>query len=184
VGRPQVGPDARRSLQRDCCAVVSQTATACASGCRHRCCAGPTHYNSGITALVSLLHEKTLELYGTAPLRLPNKILVLLINSFPAPPEQYVKPHRGTFFQMWAPLLTLLTVRGAAHDAMAQRELSLFRETLKNLNGIELSWIDFRFREAVRRSGDDEAAQEPPPLSWHLTKRQKLAIVNAIAFSV
>jgi Patatin-like phospholipase len=137
--------------------------------------------NSGITALVSLLHEKTLELYGTAPRKLPKKILVLLINSFPAPPEQYVKPHRGTFFQMWAPLLTLLTVRGAAHDAMAQRELSLFRETLKNLNGIELSWIDFRFREAVRRSGDDEAAQEPPPLSWHLTKRQKSAIVNAWA---
>ena len=82
---------------------------------------------------------------------------------------------------MWAPLLTLLTVRGVAHDAMAERELGLFRETLKNLNGIELSWIDFRFREAVKRSGDHKAAQEPPPLSWHLTKRQKSAIVNAWA---
>jgi len=135
--------------------------------------------NSGITALVRLLREKILDLYNISPHKVPKKILVLMINSFPSPPEQYVKPHRGTFFQAWAPLLTLLTVRGVAHEAMAHRELSLFGEALKNLNGMELGWIDFRFREAVQGSASHQTAHDPPPLSWHLTKSQRSAILDA-----
>jgi len=135
--------------------------------------------NTGITALVQMLHQKLTELHDTFPKKMPKKILVLLINAFPLPPEQYVKSHRGTFFQLWAPLLTLLTVRGVAHDAMAQSQLSLLKEALGTLHGIELGWIDFRFSEALQRGGNKKAAQDPPPLSWHLTRAQKSAINNA-----
>jgi hypothetical protein len=132
--------------------------------------------NSGITALIQLLHQKLNELRHKKPQGLPKKLLVILIDAFPLAKQQYVKPHRGTLFQFWAPLLTLFTVRGAAHDAMAQRELTLFREAL---SGIELSWIDFRFSAAVKHTGTQEMATDAPPLSWHLTKAQKHSIVQA-----
>jgi hypothetical protein len=135
--------------------------------------------NSGITALVQLLHQNLIDLHNTSPDKLPKKILVLLVNAFPLPPDQYVKPHRGTFFQLWAPLLTLFTVRSVAHDALAQRELTLFKEAVSALHGIEVGLVDFRFSEALQRAGHHKAAQEPPPLSWHLTKTQKHAIINS-----
>jgi hypothetical protein len=135
--------------------------------------------NSGITGLVQLVHQKLIDLHKTFPGKLPKKILVLLVNAFPSPPEQYVNPHRGTFFQLWAPLLTLFTVRSAAHDAMAERELRLFKEAVSALHGIEVGFVDFRFSEALKRRGHHQAAQEPPPLSWHLTKAQKQAIINS-----
>jgi Patatin-like phospholipase len=137
--------------------------------------------NSGITALIELLRQKLIELRNrdTNKLdKLPRQILVLLINAFPLPQQQYVKAHRGTFFQLWAPLLTLFTVRGTAHDAMAQRELILFKEALRD---VEIGWIDFRFGTAVRKSASEHTAKEPPPLSWHLTKAQKRAIIDAWA---
>jgi hypothetical protein len=135
--------------------------------------------NSGITALVTLLRQKLLsDPRKTATDRLPKQILVLLINAFPLARQQYVKPHRGTFFQLWVPLLTLFTVRSAAHTAMAERELSLFKEALRE---VELGWIDFRFDNAVEKSASRHLANEPPPLSWHLTKAQKQAIIDAWA---
>jgi hypothetical protein len=133
--------------------------------------------NSGITALIALLHQKLLvDPRKTVADKLPKQILVLLINAFPFARQRYVQPHRGTFFQLWVPLLTLFTVRGAAHTAMAQRELSLFKEALRD---IELGWIDFRFESAVQQSASQHLANEPPPLSWHLTKAQKKAIIDA-----
>jgi len=135
--------------------------------------------NSGITALVQLLGEKLAELGKTSPNKLPKKILLLLINSFPLQAQQYVKSHRGTFYQFWAPLLTLFTVRSTAHDAMAQRELILFRDAVRALHGIELSYIDFRFSTAVQGTASEDVARETPPLSWHLTDSQKKAIAHA-----
>ena len=135
--------------------------------------------NSGITALVGLLSEKLNELGNTTPDKLPKKILVLLVNAFPLTADQYVKDHRGTFYQAWAPLLTLFTVRSTAHDAMAQRELTLFKDAVRSLHNIELSCIDFRFSTAVQRTKSAQSATETPPLSWHLTLPQKQAIGNA-----
>src|SRR6267143_6411431 len=62
------------------------------------------------------------------PPGLPKQILVIRINAFPAAEQGYVKEHRGTFFQFWAPLLTMNTFRGAAHACSADRELQLLRE--------------------------------------------------------
>jgi hypothetical protein len=134
--------------------------------------------NSGISALVQLLHQKLIDLSKTAAGKLPKQILVLLINAFPLPRQQYVKPHRGTFFQLWVPLLTLFTVRSAAHNAMAQRELSLFKEALHDN---EVGWIDFRFGSALQQNACQHLVNEPPPLSWHFTKAQKKAIIDAWA---
>jgi hypothetical protein len=135
--------------------------------------------NSGITALIQLLSEKLAELGTTSPDRIPKKILLLLINAFPLQAKQFVKSHRGTFYQFWAPLLTLFTVRSTAHDAMAQRELILFRDAIRALHGTELSYIDFRFSTAVLGTASAHVAKETPPLSWHLTDSQKKAIAHA-----
>jgi hypothetical protein len=132
--------------------------------------------NSGITALIQFLRQKLIDLRKSSIDSLPKQILVLLIDAFPLSEQQYVKPHRGTFFQFWAPLLTLFTVRSAAHDAMAQRELSLFKQALDD---VELGWVDFRFSAAVRGSESQQVGTEPPPLSWHLTKAQQKAIIDA-----
>jgi hypothetical protein len=59
---------------------------------------------------------------------------------------------------------------------MAQRELSLFKQALDD---VELGWVDFRFSAAVRGSESQQAGTEPPPLSWHLTKAQQKAIIDA-----
>jgi hypothetical protein len=58
--------------------------------------------NSGITAMVQLVYQKLIDLHNTSPNKLPKKILVLLVNAFPLPPDQYVKRHRGTFFNCGA----------------------------------------------------------------------------------
>jgi hypothetical protein len=126
--------------------------------------------------LIELLHQKLTELRNRDTNKLPRQILVLLINAFPLPQQQYIKAHRDTFFQLWAPLLTLFTVRSTAHDAMAQSELILFKEALRD---VEVGWIDFRFGTAVRKSASEHTAKEPPPLSWHLTRAQKRAICDA-----
>ena len=89
---------------------------------------GGYYDNSGVAALVQWLHNGLSDLADRNPTRLPKQILVIRINAFPAAEQGYVKEHRGTFFQFWAPLLTMNTFRGAAHECSADGELQLLRE--------------------------------------------------------
>jgi len=73
---------------------------------------GGYYDNSGVAALVQWLHNALSDLADRNPTRLPKEILVIRINAFPAAEQGYVKEHRGTFFQFWAPLLTMNTFRG------------------------------------------------------------------------
>ena len=72
---------------------------------------GGYYDNSGVAALVQWLHNGLSDLADRNPTRLPKQILVIRINAFPAAEQGYVKEHRGTFFQFWAPLLTMNTFR-------------------------------------------------------------------------
>ena len=73
---------------------------------------GGYYDNSGVAALVQWLHNGLSDLADRKPRRLPKQILVIRINAFPTAGQGYVKEHRGTFFQFWAPLLTMITFRG------------------------------------------------------------------------
>jgi len=131
--------------------------------------------NSGINGLVEWL-KAALDLAGRGPTeKTPKKILLIQISGFPNPPAAYVKGQRGTFFQLWAPLLTLFTVRSTGHEAAAQRELALFQEACK-CQGIDFDWITFQYQGI--NPANPTAAPETPPLSWHLTPEQKQAIDN------
>jgi len=89
---------------------------------------GGYYDNSGVAALVQWLHNGLSDLADRNPTRLPKEILVIRINAFPAAEQGYVKEHGDTFFQFWAPLLTMNTFRGAAYACSADRELQLLRE--------------------------------------------------------
>ena len=129
--------------------------------------------NSGINGLVEWLRQTIDTLNQSSPDKLPKKIMLIEISSFPDIPQAYRKPQRGTFFQIWAPLLTLFTVRGAGHEAAAQRELALFQEYCR-CKGIDFGWKIFQFKGINK--ADPKASPETPPLSWHLTQEQHQAI--------
>ena len=129
--------------------------------------------NSGISGLVEWLRQTIDQIGQSSPQKLPKKIMLIEIGSFPNVPEEYRKPQRGTFFQIWAPVLTLSTIQGAGHAASAQRELALFQNYC-NSKGIEFGWKIFQFEGF--NPANPTAGPEPPPLSWHLTREQKQAI--------
>jgi hypothetical protein len=130
---------------------------------------GGYYDNSGVTALVQWLHSGLSRLKNSSK-RLPRKILIIEINGFPSVKEKYVKEERGTLFQFWAPFLTMFTIRGAAHESSATRELALLRGAWPN---IDLHWIDFRFQ--LNSTG----RWATPPVSWHLRSEEQKAIDKA-----
>jgi hypothetical protein len=144
---------------------------------------GGYYDNSGVAALVQWLHNGLSDLADRNPMRLPKQILVIRINAFPAAEQGYVKEHRGTFFQCWAPLLTMSTFRGAAHACSADRELQLLRERWngevlarhkgQHRNGVTIETVDFTFSPSAAFK------KKRPPLSWHLRTEEQAEIDNA-----
>ena len=139
--------------------------------------------NSGVAALVQWLHNGLRDLADGDPARLLKEILVIRINAFPAAEQGYVKEHRGTFFQFWAPLLAMNTFRGAAHACSADRELELLaerwsgevlaRQKAKNRDGVRIRTVDFTFSPSAT------SKKKRPPLSWHLRMEQQAEIETA-----
>jgi hypothetical protein len=133
---------------------------------------GGYYDNPGVGALVQWLHNGLSDLADRNPTRLPKQILVIRINAFPAAEQGYVKEHRDTFFQLWAPLLTMNTFRGTAHACSADRELQLLRERWsgevlarqrrRHRDGVTIETADFTFSPSAR------CKKKRPPLSWHL----------------
>jgi hypothetical protein len=144
---------------------------------------GGYYDNSGVAALVQWLHNGLSDLADRDPRRLPKQILVIRINAFPAAEQGYVKEHRGTFFQFWAPLLTMNTFRGAAHACSADRELQLLRDRWsgevlarqkgQHRDGITIETVDFTFSPSA------SCKKKRPPLSWHLRMEEQAEIDNA-----
>jgi hypothetical protein len=144
---------------------------------------GGYYDNSGVAALVQWLHNGLSDLVECNPTRLPKQILVIRINAFPAAEQGYVKEHRGTFFQFWAPLLTMKTFRGAAHACSADRELRLLcerwsgevlpRQKGRHRDGVTIETVDFTFSPSAR------CKKKRPPLSWHLRMEEQAEIEKA-----
>jgi hypothetical protein len=144
---------------------------------------GGYYDNSGVAALVQWLHNGLSDLASRNPTKLPKHILVIRINAFPASAKGYVKKHRGTFFQIWAPLLSLNTSRGAAQGCSADRELQLLRERWsrdgqalhksRQRLGVNIETVDFTF------SPSGTHRKKRPPLSWHLRMEEQAEIENA-----
>src|SRR5262245_1021104 len=114
----------------------------------------------GMTTLSEWLVEG-LEGVGD-PATIP-RVLVIQIRSDPG--ERPSLPHRwhGPLYQLWAPAETLLNVRATGqishNDGEFERLQQLWRE-----RKVEIANVVFRF------------CGEHPPLSWHLTRREKNAI--------
>jgi len=91
------------------------------------------------------------------------RVLVIQIRSDPG--EQLARPDRwhGPLYQLWAPAETLLNVRATGqishNDGEFERLQQLWRE-----RKVQIANVIFRF------------CGEHPPLSWHLTRREKDAI--------
>ena len=144
---------------------------------------GGYYDNSGVAALVQWLHNGLSDLADRNPTRLPKEILVIRINAFPAAEQGYVKEHGGTFFQFWAPLLTMNTFRGAAYACSADRELQLLRERWsgevlagqkgQHRDGVRIETVDFTFSPSATYK------KKRRPLSWHLRMEEQAEIENA-----
>jgi hypothetical protein len=93
-------------------------------------------------------------------------VLVLQIRA--APPDQPNQRNnkRGWLYQIFAPLATMLHVRNAGQFSHNQVEIGLL-DQVRFPNHVEIKSVVFEF------SGKN------PPLSWHLTQRQKEEIEQA-----
>ena len=114
----------------------------------------------GMTTLSEWLDEG---LEGLGDVASFPRVLVIQIRSDPG--EQHALPDRwhGPLYQLWAPAKTLLNVRATGqishNDGEFERLQQLWRE-----RKVQIANVIFRF------------CGEHPPLSWHLTRREKDAI--------
>jgi hypothetical protein len=121
---------------------------------------GGYYDNYGFTTAAEFLREGLPEAGGPGPVR-----RILLIQIRGAAPEAYVEAHghRGWFYQLLAPLQSLLSVRTLAQRTRNHTELRLLQEAL-GARGVELTHAEFTF------PFPDE------PLSWHLSRWEIEAI--------
>jgi Patatin-like phospholipase len=95
------------------------------------------------------------------------RVLVLQIRGFPpVPPERPNRTH-GWFYQLYAPLATMIHARSCGQLAHNDIEFDLLTKVCHR-NGIEVDKVIFQFQSKTEMG--------IPPLSWHLTNRQKKTI--------
>ncbi len=127
---------------------------------------GGYYDNYGIATLVEWL-DAALEKCG----RDVKEVMVIRIHGSPADGETAPEGDRGFFYQVAAPVSTLNSVRGAGQLSHSRVEIDLLKRSWGD-KGISIESATFEFP----RSDDPD---EAPPLSWHLSEKQKKAIENA-----
>jgi hypothetical protein len=127
---------------------------------------GGYYDNYGIATLVEWL-DAALEKCG----REVKEVMVIRIHGAPAADERKPGGDRGFFYQMTVPVSTLNSVRGAGQLSHSGVELDLLKRSWGD-KGISIESATFEFP----RSDDPSGA---PPLSWHLSEKQKRAIERA-----
>jgi hypothetical protein len=90
-----------------------------------------------------------------------SRVMILQLRGAPPNQEPSGKP-RGWFYQVYAPLAAMLGARDTGQLAHNEQELSLFRRAWEGK--VAVSSAVFQF------------CGGSPPLSWHMTRRQKAAI--------
>jgi Patatin-like phospholipase len=154
---------------------VSPAARADLPGRQFHIVDGGYYDNYGISSLAQWLDE------ALPPCGSVRRLLILQIRAFPIEiedkrPQNQPATRRGWFYQAFAPVSTLLNVRTAGQSAHNQVELKLLRQALEN-RGVTVESADFEFRSSDKSSSCKRSEDNyNPPLSWHLTTKQKAEI--------
>ncbi len=123
---------------------------------------GGYYDNYGMATLAEWLQE------GLEAIPSPVKrVLVLQIRGFPPDPAGLPDRKHGWFYQLYAPFETMIHARSCGQLAHNDIEFDLLTKVCGQ-NGIEVETAVFQFKA--------EDGMESPPLSWHLTRKQKNTI--------
>lgn len=114
----------------------------------------------GMTTLSEWLDEG---LEGLGDVAGTPRVLVIQIRSDPGERLEQADRWHGPFYQVWAPAETLLNVRATGQISRNDGELERLQQLWRERN-VAIANVVFRF------------CGEHPPLSWHLTRREKDAI--------
>jgi hypothetical protein len=131
--------------------------------------------NSGLFSLTQWLKQGAQKRGGVAgsPRQQPatgKRFLILQVDAFPDwGTGKFDSPNERWFFQIWAPLSTILSVRS---EGAVIRDDSEGKDLLELLagRGYETTQITVRYEP-------DQACPAKPPLSWHLTPLEQSCIV-------
>ncbi len=142
---------------------VSPAARADLPGPRLHVVDGGYYDNYGMSTLVEWLDEAL-----SAPDNPIKRVMVIEILGAPNDTQARAKSH-GWFYQALAPIEAMLNVRTAAQFAHNQEESDLLRRLWKTNEGrsVTIERTTFQF------------CGSKPPLSWHLSPKQKGAVADA-----
>jgi len=101
---------------------------------------------------------------------LPNRVLIVEIRSFPNTTAAEPRDQGGWLADLLQPLLTLYAVRGAGQAAHSDLNVSLLGD-----GGSLVSHVQITFPARIFEDQDDAS----PPLSWHLTPRDRGLLADA-----
>jgi hypothetical protein len=120
--------------------------------------------NSGLYTLMAWLEQA-----AEAKQARRTEVLLITIDAFPeVPPPAQSRTRLSWYSDFSIPLQTIVGVRETGQAARIRYELPLMTKSVADRLSIER--IEFRYRPTPR------CALEPPPLSWHLTAREKECI--------
>ena len=128
--------------------------------------------NAGMYALSQWLEEAATTTDSslavqTAPVH--HRILILQLDAFPDEVKADQQPEEKWYYQLFAPILTILHVRS---EGQVVRNQAAGKDLQKILNaaGYDTGWMLIRYEPSVARSARSESGcPTDPPLSWHLT---------------
>jgi hypothetical protein len=129
--------------------------------------------NSGLVALSTWLDGALKDLVANRPSELPSDILVIQILPFPNPSVGGDSGIQGSsFFQAAAPAQTVVDV-WKVETGFSQREFSFVvkRWQLEKDHRVNITFVAIAFPQV--------AGAENPPLSWHLSDKEKAQIQQA-----
>jgi hypothetical protein len=139
---------------------VAPAARADLAGPQYHVVDGGYYDNYGMTTLMQWLQQA---LEDSSPR--PKRVLVLQIRGTPPAGQAPPDPSHGWFYQAWAPVEAMLDVRTTGQLSHNEEEFQRLQEQWAS-RGVELDNAVFQF------------CGSRPPLSWHLTAREKQAIAS------
>jgi hypothetical protein len=133
--------------------------------------------NSGLCALSEWLDQALEQRDQVHPHgNTPEQILVLQIRGFPEAAKTTFKESRGWFYQLYAPVSTLVGVWTSGQANTNATEFQLLQAKWKNRN-IMIRSITFEPDNSVYHSAEGKNAVLP--LSWHMRQEDKKFIEKA-----
>jgi hypothetical protein len=140
--------------------------------------------NSGVFTLSEWLKEASRQpgvraTSSVSSMPTKKRILVLQLEAFPDSNPADVEPPKKWYYQLLAPIQTMLTVRSEGQlvrDKTAGEDL----QKLLNASGYQTTWLLVRYTPAaVKFPAGRVPCAANPPLSWHLTLLERRCIDQA-----